>query len=80
MNEKSFREYVKVLHPKYKGDPVNMYQGRKDDMYSRPVITDADKTSINTQRLFFKTQNKYDHIVAQLAKHNRKPLHVTKNI
>ena len=80
VSEESFKEYVKVLHPKYKGNPVNMYQMRKDDLYSRPIITDADTPSIDAQRFFLKSRKEYDHIVTQLAKHDRKPLQVTKNI
>ena len=37
VSEDTFNEFVKVLHPKYRGDIVNMYMYKKDDLYTKPV-------------------------------------------
>ena len=36
-------------------------------------MTDADTPSTDAQRFFLKSCSEYDHIVSQLAKHQRKP-------
>ena len=35
VSEEVFNEFVKVLHPKYRGDVVNMYMYKKDDIYTK---------------------------------------------
>ena len=45
----------------------------KDQIYTWPVMTDADTPSTDVQRFFLKSCPEYDHIVSQLAKHQRKP-------
>ena len=78
VSEESFKEFVKVLHPKYRGNVLNMYMHRKDDLYMKPVITDADTPLTDAQRFFLQTQSEYDHIMKQLSKQDRKLAQVTK--
>ena len=55
ISKEAFKEFVKVLHPKYRGDVVNMYMDREDDLCTKPIITDADTPSTDTQRFFLQT-------------------------
>ena len=52
---------------------MNMYEKQKDQIYTQPVMTDADTPSTDAQRFFLKSHPEYNHIVSQLAKHQRKP-------
>ena len=78
ISEEAFKEFVKVLHPKYRGDVVNMYMDRKDDLYTKPIITDADTPSTDAQRFFLQSWGEYNHTVKQLSKQDRKPAQVSK--
>ena len=78
VSEDTFNEFVKVLHPKYRGDIVNMYMYKKDDLYTKPVITDADTPSTDAQQFFLQSQGEYEHIVRQLSKQERKLVQVIK--
>ena len=49
MSEEAFKEFIKVLHPIYRGYVVNKYMYKKDDLYMKPVITDADTPSTDAQ-------------------------------
>ena len=35
VSEEAFNEFFTVLHPKYRGDVVNMYMHKKDDLYMK---------------------------------------------
>ena len=52
VSEEVFNEFVKVLHPKYHGNVVNMYMYKKDDIYTKLVIMDANILLMDVQQFF----------------------------
>ena len=52
VSEDAFNEFVKVVDPKYRGDVVNMYMYKKDDIYRKLVIMDCNILLMDVQQFF----------------------------